>query len=161
MKRVLLVGEGRNELGGYADKPPYRSDDPSPDVLEALARRAGCQFEVVDAIQWKDIRKYRAGDHASPEERNLKGARLEAKERDCHAVLFSRDRDRDRDRARQIDALVDSDPACFAGGVAVEAIESWILSFLGDAGAEGYRRPKKQLEEDHGISTTEEMVEVI
>jgi hypothetical protein len=126
---------------------------------------------VIGATRWKDIRKYRAGGHASAEERNVLGAALQAVEKGCRVVAFTRDRDGDVQRGKDVErgvatALQQHDSALFvAGGVAVEAIESWILSLRGQPGAEQLSNPKSRFNqafrENEGEGTTAQMVRVV
>lgn len=97
MKRVLVVGEGPNELGHEPgpDKPAARG------VLEALARTQVSEgWEVAGRLKWKDIPKYKVGGHKSAEERNLLGALYRAKEQQYDAVLLARDTDGEKERQK-------------------------------------------------------------
>ena len=105
MIRVYLGGEGRDELGGWADHSSYRRAD-EPGVLETIIRHVleGYPVEVVGAKQWKDIRKYRAGQHRSAELRNVLGLIEAARASGCDVLVFARDRDRDLGREGEIEA---------------------------------------------------------
>jgi hypothetical protein len=146
LKQVFLAGEGRSELGGWAYQKPYRTLEPG--VLETLLRRIVPQgWTIKDAMSWKDIVKVDAGDHRRPETRNVLGAALRAKERRCDVLVFSRDRDGGRDREHAIEAALGEISAnqtiAAAGGVAIEEIESWVLSCCGHSRAESLRRAKE------------------
>jgi hypothetical protein len=165
--RVLLAGEGKTELGEWAKEPEYREHPGKKGVLVALLERAGAQAHtVLDGILWKKIRKYRAGEHAAPERRSVLGLVLRAKEQQCDAVVFCRDRDGDDNRRRDLDdgirrareTFVD---VCVIGGIAIEAIESWVLVLLGVRGEEFSSRAAKDELAKRGISTVDEMVDVV
>jgi hypothetical protein len=128
---VLVAGEGKTELGRWAIEPQYRADR-DVGVLEAIVvKRGGC---VVDGVLWKNIRKFRAGNHRAPETRTVLGLALEAKER-ALILVFVRDRDGDDARRGDIDAGVAEARHRFpgvriAGRCAVESVEAlglWAL----------------------------------
>lgn len=147
--RVFLGGEGPNELGGWYVEPEYRADSPAPGVIEALLTRVRAEgWQVIGAVSWAKIRKYRPGGHADAERRCVEGLALMARERGAEVVAFSRDTDGDRARGRSIDAGIASAEAKFpdgpriAGGAAVPTVEAWIASLAGRDGAEGLSRAK-------------------
>ncbi|HEY2027664.1 MAG TPA: hypothetical protein VGH20_00515 [Myxococcales bacterium] len=153
MKQIFLAGEGRTELGGWSFARPYRSPTPEIAVLEALLRRVVPSGWVIkDAIVWKDIPKAKPGDFRKPETRNVLGAALKARESHCDVLVFSRDRDRGEAREHAIEAAIKEISANqtmkVAGGVAIEEIESWVLSCRGHAGAEGLRDAKAAAAKD-------------
>lgn len=92
--------------------------------------------------------KFRAGDHASPEQRNVLGLVLEAKERGYDAVVFLRDTDGDRDRAQQIGAALHlipakiADPPKVVGGLPTPSLEAWIVALKGVVGSESMSQTK-------------------
>lgn len=150
--KVVLGGEGPNDLGGWYHAPPYRPDEPDPGVIETLLRRVRADgWQVTDAIVWKKIRKYRAGAHADAEERDVLGLILAAREQGADVVAFIRDQDSQRDRgASFVAALLRAadifpDGPAVIGGLAVRALEAWILALLGehhseDLGRDGVER---------------------
>jgi hypothetical protein len=150
--KVFLAGEGKTELGDLADHPSYRQDPPEPGLLEALLRRlhpSGCS--VAGAVKWKDIHKYRAHDRCRAEVRNVMGAAVQAKDAGCRVLAFSRDRDGDEQREKDVmtgihraRAEIDGCPD-IAGGMAVEAIEAWLISMQGDHRAESRSDPRSLL----------------
>ncbi|MEW5851370.1 MAG: hypothetical protein AB2A00_21455 [Myxococcota bacterium] len=162
--KVLLAGEGPTELGGWANEPAYRTPE-NPGLLEVLARRIRPDgWEIGDAIIWKYIRKYRSGDHRTPEQRNLLGALLLAHEKGLSGVVFSRDRDGDVEREHQFNQALARAAGQFpsltlAGGMAVEEIEAWVLAMRGDKRAERHRDPKQELGK-HGVVGLEAMRQV-
>lgn len=148
MKKVLLAGEGRHELGGWYDHPGWRHPNkrPARGVLEALARTAvDAGWSVADGTVWKRIQLYKPGKFRGLEARRIIRLALDAKERGFDAVVFSRDQDTGNDsddrredvargleQAREI--LQDAPP--MAGGVAVPCIEGWVAAFVGTTGTE-------------------------
>lgn len=163
--RVFLAGEGPTELGGWAHEPEYRQ--PAATVVRRgvivalLARAWGGELTVVDAVLWKRIRKYRAGDHAAADERNVLGAAehavTSARRSGAPLVLaFSRDRDRNRERERQVEsgivrARVLWPTLTLVGGCAVEEIEAWGLAVAGDQRPESVSDAKRVLAERIGV----------
>ncbi|WP_437630055.1 hypothetical protein [Sorangium sp. So ce854] len=156
MIRVILAGEGKNELGGFAVEPSFRDDNPEPGVVEALLRQVRPEgWKVVDAILWKNIPKLRVGIGGKGEELNVQRASHHAKKRGCEVFAFTRDRDgakfalREEGIERAIEELTgsaDQQPTV-VGGVAVEKLESWLVAVAGHHGSEGMRRPHETLAE--------------
>jgi hypothetical protein len=149
VKKVLLAGEGKNELGGWAAELPYRNPD-EPGVLVTLLRHVAPEgWKVSEAVLWKQIRKYRSRDHRSPETRAVLGLVQHAKEHRFDAVVFSRDRDgekpeheqRERDVSRGLEeatrAIADAPPV--VGGLAIQRLESWVLATLGISSTESMK----------------------
>ena len=168
MKCALLAGEGKTELGEWAKEPPFRELPGEVGVLAALLERAaGSAFKVVDGVAWKNIRKYRAGNHASAEARNVLGLALYARRVPCDAVVFSRDRDGSVERQRDLDegirrAREDFPDLVVIGGIAIENIEAWILVLLGaDGESMSFRKTKAELETRLGIATLQGMVDAV
>ncbi len=151
MIRVILAGEGKNELGGFAVEAAFRGDDPEPGVVEALLRRVRPDgWKVVDAILWKKMPKLQVGIGGRGEELNVRRAFHHAKKRGCEVFVFTRDRDkvkfahRESDIERAISALEGEGPA-IVGGVAIEKLESWLVAVAGILGSEVLRRPEEEL----------------
>lgn len=149
MKKILLAGEGKNELGSWAAERPYQNVH-QPGVLETLLRRIAPEgWKISDAVLWRQIRKYRSRDHRSPETRAVLGLVQQAKERKFDAVVFSRDRDgerpehdqREKDITRGIEeaasVIVGAPPV--VGGLAVQRLESWVLATLGARSTESLK----------------------
>ena len=91
-----------------------------------------------DARVWGSIRKYRAKPGADHQDtHNVLGLALDAIEAKCEVLAFSRDIDKDPKRAAAVEAGIALIPKTFAkapdviGGVAVPALEAWILALLG------------------------------
>jgi hypothetical protein len=169
MKRVLLAGEGKTELGEWAKEPPFRVLPGDRGVLAALIERVDREaFTLVGGIPWKNIRKYKAGDHASAEERNVLGLVLSARRARCDTVVFSRDQDgsvtRREDLEKGIRRAADDMPdITVIGGAAVENIEGWVLVILGFTDGEGIpsKRTKEELETRSGIVTLQQKVDAV
>jgi DNA-binding PadR family transcriptional regulator len=164
MIRVLLAGEGRNELGGWADEPPYRDAVPSPGVVEAILRRVRADgWEVVGAVVWRSLRKYRVGEHGEVEVRNIRALKLKARERGAHVVAFVRDRDGSEPRQRQVErAIGEPEPQLSViGGMAIEKLESWLLSLRGMHDAEQEKHPEKKLPRGIRAKDTAGYVQVV
>lgn len=144
MKRVLLAGEGRNELGGRAGEAQYVAQQPDPGVLEVLleALELG-KYRIQRAVRWKDIHKYRAPGRFAPlrgtkaEERAIRVLALMASEGALDVVVFSRDADNDPTRhevvERTLSELAQAMPARapMAGAVATPCLEAWLLALGG------------------------------
>lgn len=156
--RVFLAGEGRDELGDWMHPPQYRRRPPDPGLLEALLRRvADDRFTVVDARVWHTIKKFKAGQHARPETRNVLGLMLEAEEAGCDVLVFVRDKDGDDEREEDIGAgirlLTEGEHApLVVGGCAVQEIEAWLLALLGERGSERHAQAKEVLARGHRIA---------
>jgi hypothetical protein len=141
--KLLLAGEGANDLGGWASEPAYRHGDRRVGVVEALLRKVQpTGWTVLDAVLWKGIPKFRAGGHRGAEMRTVLGLALQAKERGFDGFAFVRDRDSVKERQAEIgaalmeiDSVIGGAPPR-AGAVAVERIESWVLAVTGAAGSE-------------------------
>ena len=158
--RVLLAGEGKTELGDWASHPSYRQDPPEKGLLEALLCRVKVDgWSVAGAISWKNLphdrkalpRHYRAHERMPAEVGNIMGLVVRARDVGCDAVVFSRDRDRDRQREKDVlDGISRARTAMpdfpkVVGGLAVEAIESWVVSLQERAGAESAADPSSLL----------------
>lgn len=141
VQRVFLAGEGSNELGGHADHPSYR-DATKLGVLEALLRRVEpAGWEVVGAVPWKSIRKFRVGAAAHADTRNVMGAANDAREADCQVLAFTRDKDNDTSRPAAIEegitrASTEFPGVGIVGGCACPTLEGWLLALCGKTGTE-------------------------
>jgi hypothetical protein len=142
--RVFLSGEGANELGSRAGHRAYQSDE-RPGVLHTLLARVQPDgWEVGGATTWASIRKYRVRGAAHADTGNVLGVVVDAIEAGCDVLAFSRDVDGDAERKQAIDdgiaripeELFAQGPPDVIGGVAVPAIEGWILALLGRRGTE-------------------------
>jgi hypothetical protein len=143
--KVFLSGEGANELGSRAGHPAYQSDE-RPGVLHSLLSRVQPTGWVVGhACDWKNIRKYRVrGTGATHDDtHNVLAAALDAKERGCEVLAFSRDVDSNPERReaiakgiRLVPSVISSAPPEVIGGVAVPTLEGWILALLGERATE-------------------------
>lgn len=171
MIRIILAGEGKNELGGFSLEVVYRGDRPDPGVLEALLRQVRPDgWTIVDAILWKKMPKLQVGMRGKGEELNVRRAHYHAKKRGCDVFAFSRDRDkarfahREEDIERAIEAIAASSDAgpSIIGGVAIEKLESWLAAIAGVQGSESLRRPEEKLAElGVGEKDTDAMVRFV
>lgn len=172
-RRLLLAGEGPDELGKWFRESPYQQETRKraevPGILEALLKKLElAPWEIADAVIWRSKRVplFRQGERRAPETRRVLGLAALAKDCGADAVVFVRDRDGDEDREADIEAAIEQAPTLgldtpLSGGVAVEEIEAWILAMLGDRRAESHARPKERLAEKHGLRTREQKVSVI
>lgn len=159
--KVMLVGEGSNELGDWIKEAPYRNAPrrrrgdapPAMGVLETLLRKvAPSGWSVVDAMAWKSLVKLTPRRSGSGDARSVEAVILHAKERGYDVVVFSRDRDGAKNRAREvaIEGVVASASSAAAspklvGAVAIETLEAWVLAACGDAKCESYTDPATEL----------------
>lgn len=153
MIRVILAGEGRNELGSFWVEESFRPETPEPGVLESLLRQVRDDgWKVVDAIRWTRLPKLQVGIGKKGEEQNVRRAFHHARKRGCEILVFSRDRDgpkfahREEDIERALASLSteESGPAV-VGAVAVERLEAWILAISGQRRSEDLRKPEEHL----------------
>lgn len=141
MKKLLIAGEGRNELGRWAVEASYR-DSNEAGVLEALLRKVKPEgWKISGGVLWRKIPKYKVGAHRGAETRNVLGLMSYAKDRGFDGVVFSRDRDSEKPEGRErerdvqdglaaIESVLPGAPPC-AGGMAIERLESWLLAIGG------------------------------
>jgi hypothetical protein len=147
--KVLLVGEGDNELG---KKPDWTSPVREPGVLEALARMLVAEgWSVASWLAWKDVRKYQAGRSSGADQRTVEIACLKAMEWGCQAVFIVRDSDGDTHRLSAMSAGIEAaahklnSPLRYAVGLAHQQLEAWVLACRGEPGSE--RMGQKKLDE--------------
>src|SRR5258708_33365556 len=108
MIRVLIAGEGANEIGRWAGRNGTDAERTSgAGVIEVLlekVRRGG--WEILHALKWKDVRKLRANAPGEGDARTVKALALLATEKGCHSLVFLRDRDGHQSRERVIVAAL-------------------------------------------------------
>ncbi|MBI4703201.1 MAG: hypothetical protein HY744_18955 [Deltaproteobacteria bacterium] len=173
MIRLLVAGEGANELGRFAraDRSAGEAERTvGPGVIEALlAKIRPGGWEIRRALLWRDVRKYRPGLPGEGEARTVNGLILLARELGCHALVFLRDRDGQRRRERALAQavkralqLVDR-PPLIAAGVPVEKMEAWLLALRAERMTESCSDPVAALHERHGVppKRTAAMVELV
>ncbi len=115
--KILLGGEGKTDIGDFAIEVPYRETPPRPGVVQILLERiAGKSHDIVDGVRWDKLRKLRSGAHRQRETRNVMGLALMAKERQCDAIAFVRDRDGDEERQEHVEAGVSAARTMLAWG---------------------------------------------
>lgn len=167
--KVYLAGEGPAELGRWAEEPARREVSKRTDgVLFALFRQSGRAGTVIEGRRWKDIRKFRAGGHASAEQRTLRQLALDAEERGADVLLWVRDTDHDASRRRELKATHvelqrEHDGLEIIGEPAHPCLEAWILAL-----AKAHPAPEtlsvpalKRLAEEHALKSGAEMVALI
>src|ERR1700690_1066611 len=104
MIRILIAGEGANELGEPLRGALVEGERPAGGgVIEALmAKVRRADWQVREAMLWKDGRKIRSNAPGDGDRRTVDALAMRAREHGCHALVFLRDRDRDRSRERAI-----------------------------------------------------------
>ncbi len=148
MLKVFLCGEGNNDLGTRWHRPP----GDVAGVIETLLRRARIDgWRVAGVLDWKSIRKYRAGaarlQPNHEDVHNVRGLVLQAYEQACEMLVFVRDVDNDDHREQAVKHAVESIAAlafheeyryelAIVGGVAKPKLEGWILCLLGVLGTD-------------------------
>jgi hypothetical protein len=174
VKKVLLAGEGRTEIGGEPGwgKSQRARIPAAPGVLEAIARKATSGgWEVAERAIWRQIPLYQAGRGRGPETRRILRLLQDAKERHFDAVLFTRDQDTGRDAEDRredfargvVDAALIPGAPPFAGGLAVPEIEGWVAAFVGVSRTETMSKPavSRALRERGIDDTVQSKVEAI
>ena len=153
--RVFLAGEGSNELGVHARDPAYRAEGGSPGVLCVLLTKVQPDgWQVSGAKLWKDIHKLRVGaarggSVVHQDTRNVLKLAVIAEEAGHDVLVFSRDLDADKERKDAVEeGLRRAAEVCpglgLVGGVAVPALEGWVLALLKVAKTESFSRERAQ-----------------
>lgn len=167
MIRVMVVGEGNNELGSSVAE----GGGAGTGVIEELigkVRRGG--YEIRVRKRWKDAPKLRVGVNgtAAAEARAVQAFALFAVEHGCNALIFLRDRDGEVTRERTIAEATQREQSKrpklkIAGGVPIEMLESWLLALKGELRSEYERDPAGALEQRHGVvpKRTTDMVQLV
>jgi plasmid stability protein len=155
--RVFLAGEGSNELGVHARDPAYRGEGGHQGVLCTLLTKVQPEgWQVGGTKLWKDIHKLkvgaaRGGSVVHQDTRNVLKLAVIAEEAGHDVLAFSRDLDADKERKEAIEEGLRRVAELFpklglVGGVAVPALEGWVLALLKVARTEGFSREKAQAE---------------
>ncbi len=168
VRRVFLVGEGPNELGGWAKEPQYVDPD-EVGVLQALLEGvAPGAFEVVAARPWSaGGRSFRRGGATTAEARRVAAWFLDAQEKHCDLLVYVRDEDGDSTRAEshaqgRAKGAADHPTVDVVGGLAIQAIEGWLLALRGEPKSERVKaRAGKKRVQDAGLTCTADMVECV
>ena len=158
MLTVFLCGEGDNEMGTRWHSPA--GDEPG--VIETLLRRARqAGWRVDRSIDWKSIRKFRAGAaRRAPNHqdvRNVQGLVLLAYEQACEILVFLRDSDGEDGREEAVHQAVATIADLgfeqdyrykleIVGGVPLPSLEGWILCLLGVGQTDEITRARAELE---------------
>jgi hypothetical protein len=174
--RILIAGEGKTELGYWSLQPEHRTSEKIRDergLIDAfLSKYRTDGWTIVDGLNWRQIPKYTArrsnnssASSIGPEGKTVLGLLLRAEERKCDAVVFVRDRDDEPMREKEIEAAVEMGAATFAprvaGGIAAQAIESWLLSLKNEKGAERHGDPKDVLRDKFGVESLADKVAIV
>jgi hypothetical protein len=173
--KILIAGEGKTEIGYWTLPPERHTAEKKRDergIIDAfLSRCATRDWEIVEGIDWRRIVKYKArrkdAHHSDvgPDGQTVLGLALRAEEKGYDAVIFVRDRDDDPNREKQIAKALEKARADYtpriAGGVAAQAIESWLLSLKNEKDAERYGTPKDALRDKFQIESLLEKVSVV
>jgi hypothetical protein len=144
--RILLAGEGPNELGDLHTCNGARADRAAEvtegqGVLQALlCKIRTSDWTIATAYCWKDIRKLRVASADRGDFKNAQRLILRASELGLHGIAFLRDRDGDLDRQRQIEEAVahgrKKHPKLrIAAGIPIERLESWLCALGGTKGS--------------------------
>ena len=131
---VYVAGEGPHEIGKWAENPERRGSSKRGDgVLAALFRKVHLdEIQVIDGKKWSLAPKYRAGAHATADQRCLRQLAHLAEEAGAEVFLWSRDLDkierREDELLTELGALREkyADDLFVVGGVAVRCLEAWI-----------------------------------
>jgi len=157
--KTFLAGEGATELSDWVNPPHYRKQPVRMGCLESLLRSTVSKdWEICGAVQWKNIRRYRARSPLSADARNLAAAALDAAEANCDSLVFARDQDGDIERHAALeDGIAEANSKFLAikvaGGLAVRSIEAWVLAGKGDLHSESTTDAKERLRKNHGVET--------
>lgn len=152
--KVMLAGEGPNDLGGWSKEPQYR-DRKAVEVgaAEALLRKMKVSgWYVIDGVVWQHLKHYRSGGALvagpDPETVNVKRLALMASEKGADVLAILRDADKEElRRMKAIEAGVDWARRTYpqlhvVGGVPLPTLEAWILALAGEAKTDGFTPTK-------------------
>ena len=156
MIRVLIAGEGSNELG---PEPPLGTDEgeraSGGGVIEALMTKVRLTGWLHPGDDDLEGRAQAEGQYAGRgDARTVAVVALRAREMGCNALVFLRDRDGYPSRQRTIGqaiATLDERRLQVAGGVPVEKLEHWLLALKGQTNAHGDVDPIASLAKRHGV----------
>ncbi|HEY1695971.1 MAG TPA: hypothetical protein VGG39_27580 [Polyangiaceae bacterium] len=168
MIRVLVAGEGPNELGQPLEGIVVEGERPTGGgVIEALmAKVRPTRWQVIQTVSWKDVHKLQPNSPETGDARTVAILVLRAKEMGCHALVFLRDRDGSPSRERRVrDAAVAAkDPrVALAAGVPIEMLECWLLALRKEWGSQASSDPVQELATKHGVAakSTPAMVQLV
>ncbi|MEW5738648.1 MAG: hypothetical protein AB1938_06955 [Myxococcota bacterium] len=166
MTRLFLAGEGKHELGRWANEPPWRDAAGEEDgVLATLYRRFDPSAEVVDGVLWRRIVKYQVGEHRGPEARTLLGAAQYAREKDA-VLVWCRDTDHDDERLddlqRGMKELPEKTSTRWVWCPVIPCLEGWVLDLAGKQKMPDDERVTKlqKLAQEAGLDTLDAMTRV-
>ena len=156
MIRVLIAGEGANELGDKLKGDRLEGERATGGgVIEAFMTKVrGGGWQIRDAIRWRDVPKLRANAPGDGDTRTVRVLAQRAAELGCNALVFLRDRDGSQARERAIrDAIKEArrGTVVIAGGVPIEMLECWLLALRKEPSAHADPDCVASLEARHGV----------
>ncbi|MGV3620943.1 MAG: hypothetical protein ACO1OB_09000 [Archangium sp.] len=168
--KIYVAGEGRHEVGKWEEEPErWATTDRTDGVLFALFTKSGRVGEVIAGKNWRSIKKFKAGDNATPEQKTLKGLALDAKEHGADVVLWARDSDGQSHRDKELAPAQEELRVTYAGtlticgGVVTPAIEAWMIAL-----SKTHPDPEslttsrcEQLAAQHGFAREDQMVDLV
>lgn len=168
--KIYVAGEGRHEVGKWEESPERWSTSERTDgVLYELFVKSGRTGEVIAGKNWRSIRKFKAGENATPEQKTLKGLALDAKEHGADLVLWARDSDHQANREQELMPTQDelrtthAGTLTICGGVVSPAIEAWMIAL-----AKHHPNPEslttarcEQLAAQHNFAREDQMVDLV
>ena len=168
--RVVVCGEGRNELGSRFGGDPHQTDEQSG-VIEALLRRVRDDgWKIVHGVTWKHIPKLR-GHGRSIDESDYIPALMMIAALDHHAEVLAYTRDGDDEvderheahRAGRERGASEVPDLRVVGGIAAPCLEGWILAISGRNKTEAMSKAKALGEASKlfGTKGTKAMVAVV
>lgn len=170
MTDIFVAGEGAGEIGRWVEPKERRATSQRTNgVLFELYSRKRADGSVIDGKAWSKIPKYRAGGHATADQRTLRQLAVIAEEAGADTLLWARDSDHDSSRALELCATHDDLRAQHAstleiiGGVVEPCLEAWIVGLKGiHQSPEALSVPRlEQLAKDNDVDREEAMVAVV
>lgn len=132
--KILLVGEGKNELGSRTAGAQAPAPPEYLGVLETLLHRVAPSGWTVHWVHaWKSRANYRKPGHKHHGDYfTVSRLLLDLQETGADVLVFVRDHDGDPERPQAIaNALAEAKDAKVIGGCAVQTLESWVLALKG------------------------------
>ena len=170
MTDIFVAGEGAGEIGRWVEPRERRETSQRTDgVLFEIYSRKRADGCVIDGVAWSKIPKYRAGGHATADQRTLRKLAVIAEEAGADTFLWARDSDHDASRVRALSKEHDDLRAKHApaleiiGGVVEPCLEAWIVGLKGlHPNPEELSVPRLwQMAKDNGVEREEAMVAVV
>ena len=169
MIRILIAGEGPNEIGDKSDVEVHEGErSAGGGVIDAFLTKVRVSgWEVRCRMHWKDIPKLRVNVPGHEDAKAVRVLEMRAAELGCNALIFLRDRDGELARQRSIErAIAELSPRrhfVVAGGIPVEQLECWLLAICGVKATEIETDCVQQLSDVHGVASknTNSMVQLV